>query len=684
MSASFSRAVSRSVSVAETPSNAAGTSVSPLEVLRRVNFDGTLHLASVWATPRFDVEGLHAEVRGELLGVVDELVARDETRSPLGRVIVGSGGTGKTHLLSVLRRETNDRGCSFVLVDMTAVRDFPTTVLQGLIDSLGRPIDGTSEADGPQPQYRLLLARLLETFELAEPVARSIDKLQQFGPDRLLRNTTLLLTALSRRHPAETMQFQDALRALIALNSNDLEISSLGLRWLQAAELEADERRLLGFTRAGNEPFEIVRAMSWLMSLCGPTVLAFDQLDPIVHQLQLAHGHAEAGEPLPQSVLAARSIVEQIAGGLSALRDVTCRTLLIVSCVEATLDVLRRHALRQDLERFESPLMLGSLPDDAVARSIIACRLEDAFQQTGFVPPWPTWPFRPELFDSLQGLSPREILRLCSEHRRCCLLHGEVAELSSFVVSSGAHQPVSSTVEAPADSARLKISIPFCEQGRESDRKADAKVFEAAAVSSELQWLDAEFDRLKNAADPASLFGKLHDDERLAPLLQTACICLSCERSFPDGVEAAIETEFGNPKLPPLHARLRLIQSSDETERHLCLRALQRSNATAFQTRLKTAMTRAGIAADLPFRRLIVVRRGDPPTGPATEQLMAEFREAGGLLWSPDDNEIRVLWSLHQLESSRPVRFAEWLELRRPVSSLPVFRDVAADWLRSE
>ncbi|MBI1309964.1 hypothetical protein GC176_01555 [bacterium] len=666
------------------------TSVSPLDALRAVDFDGTLHLASVWATPRFDVNGLHAEVRRELLTVLDELASQNEPRSPLGRVIVGSGGTGKTHLLSVLRREASQRGCSFVLIDMTAVRDFPATVLQGLVDSLGRTIDGPGEANGPeasseqQPQYRTLLARLLSTFELAEPVSRSIEKLEHFSPDRLLRNIALLLTEMSRRHPPETMQFQDALRALIALNSRDLQVSTLGLRWLQASELDTDERRMLGFTRSQSEPFEIVRAMSWLMSLCGPTVIAFDQLDPIVHQLQLANAHAEAGESLPQSVLAARSIVEQIAGGLSALRDVTRRTLLVVSCVEATLDVLRRHALRQDLERFESPLMLGSLPDDAVARSVVVQRLGDAFDRTGFSPPWPTWPFRPELFDNLLGLSPREILRLCAEHRRRCLIRGQVVELSSFAVDEDAHQHGSSPGEGASESGEREVSIPFRKQAHElvheSISKPDGGKSDGSPVPTEQQMLDAEFDRLKSEADPASLLAKLHDDERLAPLLQTACRCLIRECRLPEGVDASVETDFGNPKLPPLHARLRLVQSGDETERHLCLRALQRDNATAFQTRLKSALTASGIAADLPFRRLAIFRRGSVPSGPATEQLLNEFREAGGWLISLSDDDLRTLQALNQLETTQSPAFVDWLKRRGPVSSLEGFRALTADW----
>lgn len=638
------------------------SAVEALDVLRAVDFDWTLHLASVWAVPRYDVDGLHAEVRRELVAALDGLASNADPRSPLGRVVIGSGGTGKTHLLSVLRRAATDRGCSFILIDMTAVREFPTTVLQGIVDSLGRMIDGP---DGQQPQYRMLLSRLLSTFDLAEPVSRSIEKLQRFGPERLLRNTALLLTALSRRHPSETMQFQDALRALLALNSNDLEISSLGLRWLQASELETDERQLLGFTRSLNEPFEIVRAMSWLMSLCGPTVIAFDQLDPIVHQLQLANGQVDAEES--QSVLAARSIVEQIAGGLSALRDVTRRTLLVVSCVEATLDVLRRHALRQDLDRFDAPLILGSMSDDVVARSIVRQRLNAAFERTGYTPPWPTWPFRSEVFDGLQGVSAREILRLCAEHRRRCLTCGEVVELSSF--DSG---------EPPLRSESLPDAA--AEDSRQPSLALNSAAGESVAPS-ELQALDAEVDRLKGEVDPADLLSKLHDDERLGPLLQAACRCLIREWALPVGVDAGVETDFGNPKLPPLHARLRLIQASDDTERHLCLRALQRDNATAFQTRLQAALTASGISSDLPFRRLAIIRRGDPPSGPATEQLLNVFSEAGGRLVSPTDDDLRTLRALQQLEATQPLGFMDWLKQRRPVSSLSAFQDLAANWL---
>ena len=386
-----------------------------LEVLRAVDFDWTLHLASVWSPPQHDVERLHAEVRRELLCVLDRLVDENEPRSPLGQLIVGSGGTGKTHLLAVLRQAATRRGCAFVLVEMSGVRDFPATVLQGFVESLAQPVEPQRghALETSKPQSQLLLERLLETLNPPEPVARIIEKLAGYTPERLGQNLQRVFEAMARQHPTELPRFQDAVRALVALNSQDISVATLGAKWLQSLELDTDERKLLGFVKAQCEPFEILRALSWLMSLCGPTVVAFNQLDSLVNQLQLGNpdtdvnGDLSANANAPasaQTVRVARSIVEQIAGGLSAMRDATRRTLIVVSCVESTLEVLRQHALRQDMERFESPLILGSLPDGAAARSVIAQRLAPAFARTSFVPPWPTWPFHAELFDDLQGI----------------------------------------------------------------------------------------------------------------------------------------------------------------------------------------------------------------------------------------------------------------------------------------
>ena len=92
------------------------------------------------------------------------------------------------------------------------------------------------------------------------------------------------------------------------------------------------------------------------MSLCGPTVLAFDQLDPIVTELSFRTEGASAIGRAGQ----AKSIIAQIGGGLGSLRDVTCKTFVVISCVEG-MEKLGETILRQSIDRFEAPHKLQSV-----------------------------------------------------------------------------------------------------------------------------------------------------------------------------------------------------------------------------------------------------------------------------------------------------------------------------------
>src|SRR5207245_932605 len=120
----------------------------------------------------------------------------------------GSGGTGKTHLLGTFRREATRRQCAFVLVDMTDVRTFWETVLQGYIDSLQQSFEGG------RFQHQVPLENLIQRMKPNKPVAEVVSILAHRKSTDLVGDINKILGVLARAHHKETLKYQNVVRAL--------------------------------------------------------------------------------------------------------------------------------------------------------------------------------------------------------------------------------------------------------------------------------------------------------------------------------------------------------------------------------------------------------------------------------------------------------------------------------------
>jgi len=606
--------------------------VNELDALRLVDFDWAMRLSEVWSDTAWDVPELHADIRSEFARKLDVMRGNPAGGSPLGWVIVGSGGTGKTHLLGTFRREAIRRKCAFVLVDMTDVRTFWETVLQGYIDSLQQSFEGEVF------QYQWVLGNIINRLGPNKPVAKILSILAERKSQNLLEDIGKVVSAFSRVNPRETLKYENVVRALICLNSDDYSISSLGMTWLQGQTLEEEERKALGFSVNREHPSRIVEALSWFMSLSGPMVLAFDQLDPIVTQLH----YRKQGDQTTEEQATAMSIIVEIGSGLGSLRDMTRNTLTVISCVESTWEILGGTVLKTFIDRFQPPWRLSAIGNETAAQSLVRERLAISYKHSGFVPEYPTFPFRLEAFADLRHDTPREILKKCEAHRQQCIRAGTVVALTSF---SGKAKP--------------------------RDSNGDD--------SNILALLDQSFSKLFAAAEPDKLLEEKLEDERLAPLLQTALECLLYEKDLPQNISSVVDTEFtGGATTRPLHARLRLIyQDEHEREEHYCVRAIQLTNARAYQTRLKAAMTQSGIDRTLKFRHLALVRTKPTPGGAETQNLTEKFEKAGGIFCEPNEEELRTIYAVHELKRQADPVFKEWLKARQPISKLKLIQEIA-------
>lgn len=603
-----------------------------LRALSQVDFDWTMHMQSVWRDSTYDVDTLHQEYRRKITEEMTRLQGTTEVKSPLGMILVGSAGSGKTHMLSALRHYALSHNIGFVLVDMTDVHDFWATVLQGYIDSLQQ-----AEADGVPQFYKLLDFLIGET-----KVTFSRTHLAQAERRHVGWYISEMLNALNRRHRREVIKHQDVIRALVLLNSDDLPISNLGYSWLLGMGVDEGASTDLGFpSNHMTDPSKIVEGLSWLMSLRAPTVLALDQLDSIVSQHYLASGMGTTNEERNEKRVS-KAIIEGISGGLVGLRDKTLRTLSLVTCLEETWHILSTQVVAPVKDRFHGEMILSPILLRQTAEQIVSIHLRQAYDIVGFSSPYATWPFAPEFFAQAREHYPRRVLQRCHKHREFCLANNEVTELRDFA------------------------SVGIIDENLDRDLRKVDELFAKAQTAFHVDRLAAEEN----------------EDQQFAALLQLACQCLITENPASEEIDTLLDTHFaGGKQTRPLHARVRLSYRAErDREQHLCLRALQRAAPIAYQNRLKAAMNMAGIDRSLGFRRLLIVRTHDLPSGKRTQELTKQFQNAGGRIVCPTESELRILGALEQLQQQGHADFTEWLQQRRPVSQLPFLQE-AVTWL---
>jgi hypothetical protein len=596
-----------------------------LIALRSVNFDWTAHIDEIWVDQTHETERLQHAIREELLETLEKLESHQSQRSPLGIPLLGPAGSGKTHLLGFLRRQALAQGKYFILADMTDVADFWETVSLGYLRSLQQDAGGRRQVDR-------WLERMVELYGKANPRAKDLPKQR---PPALINRADELIAQVRAKHRAETQEHVDVLRALILFACDHADINDLGYKWLQGLVIDDDELGVFGFQQKHQTPSRIVRGLSWLLSLTGSSVLALDQLDAIVAEHELSRSEADADEPSEQQ-RRSLAIIQGIAGGLLGLRDVTRRTLSVVSSLEATWTILHEQATVSMADRYESPLLLRPGTGPEVFRDLVIGRLRSAYEQHGFKPPYPAYPYGDVFFEKYRDNTPRELLKACEAHRKAC-------RKANVVVEAG----------AATDHSASPVRLP-------EGWKAAVQI---------------RFDELASKSDVAALLAD--ESEKLQDrIIEAACDALLLENPVPESVAAKVDKDFmGTGSYDPLHARIRLVLTHQgERELHQSFRFLEKGHYRAFQARLKAALTASGIDPELRFRGLTILRTGSAPSGVATDKLVRELEERGGRIVAPTERELAQLLALEALmRTSELERLSEWLAVERPVSRMGCF-----------
>lgn len=606
--------------------------------LKALRFDSAQGLKDVWRPPPFHVAELHSAAMERIVdGYADAEACVDS--SPLGVVVQGAAGAGKTHLLGRTREFVQLNGGYFALIQLVDGVPF----WEGTVEALR---SGLQEyGSGQRRQLHEFLRRLAELIAVPSDV-REILLGDRSGLTR--RVLDLVVEALRRHDGVLGLRTQDTLRALVLLGSDDFAAQDVGQAHLQGGTaVEPDQRAAWGFRQPPKVPQEVVADISSLLALTGPTVIAIDQLDALfarsTRSLLDADTHEDGDVP---------AALGQIADGLLNLREATRRTLTVITCLPDIWVVIRKHTAGPVPDRFRETYTLDRIPSGDVARALVGKRFEARFREIGFQPPYPTWPIASEAFDAALVYTPRRLIKRVEAHVTACLTAGLVTELANLDDES-------------ADSSR--------QMAANSTHGSAAPLGDSAVLAE----FDERFAGLRALADVSGAFDPKTEDKVLPGLLAAGLRSWIVESGVSSEEYRAIATTIARPAV---HATLhRVLDAEYEIEQRWAFRGIASPNAIAAMSRIKSANTVAAPAAGEHARRLIVLRATAWPTGPRTKQVVEEFLGRGGEVRSVSDEDLRTFAALDDLLGEEDERLAMWLADRRPAMRTELLQDVLGE-----
>jgi adenylylsulfate kinase-like enzyme len=571
------------------------------------------------------VKGLNEYAADDVMEAFGD-AARDPVSTPLGVVVRGPAGSGKTHLLGQIRERVQSAGGYFFVVELLDAASFWQSVRSGILESLGR-----SGAER-ETQLKDLLWELSSIAHVSRADRRAIIGDEDLEPETLDH----FVNALAKARPDPVRQCHQTLRALVLLGATDLAAHDAGEGYLQSSdEFGSDDRDRWRLRASPASAQDCVRELSRLIALAGPSVLALDQIDTLLAQSLATTADTATGP--------GDAVLEQVAHGLMAARQTMRRTVAVVACLPTVWEQIRDRATASVADRFRVTAPLRPLPTADIGRAILERRFVASYGANGFDPPYPSWPITPAAFADAPDLTPRQLLIRADAHVRECLKHDEIIELEHL---AGDEQP-------------------------SWDTHLHSEIADGA-----LSGVDRRFAEYRRRAVPAAALDPEGEDTTMPELLSAALTAWIAER---DGDQSyTCDPPPGHHVT--LHARMR--QSLDPTtddERHWAFRAIAATNAVAAQNRVKKAWGATGLGMGSDRRQLLLLRNSTWPAGPKTAQLVDDFHRAGGRTVGVSDDDLRTMTALRDLIGEDPAELSGWLRARRPAHGLVILREALGD-----
>lgn len=584
-----------------------------LKALATLSFDWADTPNHVWRDSPYHVDGLHADALGALDTGIRDAAASDGP-SPIGLVLRGLKGVGKTHLLGLVRRQVHRARGYFFLDDVTAAEAFWENTAEALRRGLLRPDDSGNS------QLKSFLLRVCLRAHVSAEVTATIRR----GHGLTVDDVEAFVDGVASLDEMIADECGDTARALVLIASRDRSAKYIGDDYLDGNDELTSEARQWGIWSRPKPSRVLVQEITQLLALTGPVVIAVDQLDTLIARSMKRT--EETGDSAEEDLL-----VAQIADGLMGLREVTHKTLTVLACLPSTWQQIKTKAAGTVPDRFRESVALGRITNAGLGRALVEKRLGVAYEAMDFTPPHPTWPVAPEAFgEPWEEWTPRQLLKRIGAHIDVCMRTGQVRELTSF------------DEKVPGPIAPVRAVL---EDGRFAQ-------------------LDAEFERLKAEADPDKLLAEKTVDNVMPDLLSAALRCWVTEVGD-DDMEWSCERQNGRSEV---HAWLsRTLDETADLQEHWVFRAIAARDPRAALSRFRKARSAAGQRQGVDNRHLVILR-DVWGRGAKTREEVEKFMAAGGKTIPPTATDVRTFWALQTMLGTGGRELHEWLIDRRPAS----------------
>jgi hypothetical protein len=605
------------------------------KALQQLRFEWSPTQEEVWTGPEIHVAGLNQAIADGVLAAFSR-AQRSPAANPLGIVLEGQPGVGKTHLLSWICQQVQRAGGYFFLLGVPQ-RNFWDCLVQAFLEGLTRP------AHSHPDQLTKLLDGLCDQSMVNSSIRDEILGRKPLTKDGLED----FIDKFRYIDPNQGRRYHQTLRALVLLKAWDTSLQDLGEGYLRSTmeAIDADARHKWNLVSWAKTPREVVEEISHLLALTGPSVVAADQIDSTLAQVRRASARQHSlssGEETTEVI----QLMEEIGQGLMDAREKLRRTVLIISCLTTTWTLISENTLGSIKDRFRQEERLSRIPSAEVGHELVRAHFAAKFAAIGYEPPDPTWPVARSAFDDAPDYTPRALLQRVDAHVRECLRRGQVIPLTSL--------------EHSLIPPSIKVSRPsgIVEPNRMKD-------------------FDEQYATFRKHASVAGVLDPDVEDRDMPGLLVAGLRAWVREKDEEDQKRFVVHAGSGSSSAMQVHAYIQEFFSDDPSDFGVCyFRGLASGHHAAVLPRLERLMRLAALDPQVPHRRAVLLRNIPWPNGPTCRAKRTSFETVGGLLKKISEDDLRTFYALGKMLEEDEPGFDLWLADRLPASRTGIFTEV--------